>query len=46
MSELHFEWDPDKAKTNLDKHGISFEEAMTVFYDEAAIEFYDDNHSE
>ena len=46
MSELHFEWDPDKAKTNLDKHGISFEEAMTVFYDEAAIEFYDDEHSE
>ena len=46
MSELHFEWDPDKAKTNLDKHGISFEEAMTVFYEEAAIEFYDDEHSE
>jgi uncharacterized DUF497 family protein len=46
MSELHFEWDPEKAKANLDKHGISFEEAMTVFYDEAAIEFYDDKHSE
>jgi uncharacterized DUF497 family protein len=46
MSELHFEWDPDKAQTNLDKHGVTFEEAMTVFYDEAAIEFYDDEHSE
>jgi uncharacterized protein len=46
MSELHFEWAPEKAKANLDKHGISFEEAMTVFYDEAAIEFYDDKHSE
>lgn len=46
MSDLHFEWDPVKAKTNLDKHGVSFEEAMSVFYDEAAIEFYDDEHSE
>jgi len=35
-----------KAKVNLDKHGISFEEAVTVFYDEAAIEFYDDEHSD
>lgn len=46
MSELSFEWDPEKAKANLDKHGVSFEEAMTAFYDEAAIEFYDDEHSE
>lgn len=46
MSGLHFEWDPAKAKANLDKHGVSFEEAMSVFYDEAAIEFYDDEHSE
>jgi len=46
MSELHFDWNPEKAKANLDKHGISFEEAMTAFYDEAAIEFYDDEHSE
>jgi len=46
MSELHFEWDSEKAKANLDKHGVSFEEAMSVFYDEAAIEFYDDEHSE
>ena len=45
MSELHFEWDSEKAKANLDKHGVSFEEAMSVFYDEAAIEFYDDEHS-
>ena len=46
MSELHFEWDSEKAKANLDKHGVSFEEAMSVFYDEVAIEFYDDEHSE
>lgn len=30
----------------MEKHGVTFEEAMTVFYDEAAIEFYDDAHSE
>jgi uncharacterized DUF497 family protein len=46
MNELHFEWDPVKAQINLEKHGVTFEEAMTVFYDEAAIEFYDDAHSE
>ena len=45
MSGLHFEWNPAKAKANLDKHGVSFEEAITVFYDEAAIEFYDDEYS-
>jgi uncharacterized DUF497 family protein len=46
MAELHFDWDPVKARTNLDKHGVSFEEAASVFYDEWAIEFYDDEHSE
>jgi uncharacterized DUF497 family protein len=46
MNKLHFEWDPVKAQINLEKHGVTFEEAMTVFYDEAAIEFYDDAHSE
>ena len=30
---LQFEWDPRKAKVNLAKHGVSFEEAMTVFGD-------------
>ena len=46
MTDLHFEWDPEKAKANLDKHGISFEEAVTVFYDESGVEIYDDEHSE
>jgi uncharacterized DUF497 family protein len=46
MSELRFEWDPFKSKVNRDKHGVSFEEASTVFYDERAVEFYDDDHSE
>ena len=32
----HFQWDPTKAKTNKHKHGISFEEAQSVFYDENA----------
>ena len=32
----HFQWDPVKAKSNKQKHGISFEEAQSVFYDENA----------
>ncbi len=46
MTELRFEWDPAKAKKNLTNHGVSFEEAQTVFYDDFAMEFYDDTHSE
>ena len=46
MIEIRFEWDPAKAEENLRKHGVSFEEAQTVFYDDFAIEFYDDTHSE
>jgi len=46
MKELRFEWDSDKAKTNLAKHGISFEEATSVFYDSWAVEFYDDQNSD
>jgi len=36
MTELHFEWDPRKAAANATKHGVTFEEAKTVFYDENA----------
>jgi len=46
MKQLRFTWEPKKARTNLDKHGVSFEEARSVFYDEYAVEFYDDTHSE
>jgi uncharacterized protein len=46
MKQLRFTWDPAKAETNLHKHGVSFAEAQTVFYDENAVEFYDDEHSE
>ena len=37
MDELRFSWDPRKAKSNLRKHGVSFEEAETVFFDEHAL---------
>lgn len=46
MDSLSFEWDEDKNQTNQRKHGISFEEAETVFYDDNASQFWDDNHSE
>jgi uncharacterized protein len=46
MSELRFVWDPKKNETNRKKHGVSFDEAQTVFFDENAIEFYDPDHSD
>jgi hypothetical protein len=42
---LSFEWDSNKNKSNIKKHGISFEEARSVFLDENAIEYYDIEHS-
>ena len=45
MKELRFEWSINKAKANIRNHGVSFEEAQTVFYDENAVEFYDQAHS-
>lgn len=45
MKNVRFEWDVDKDKVNFKNHGIPFDEAKTVFYDENAIEFYDQNHS-
>jgi len=41
---LEFDWDPAKATANLKKHGISFEEAQTVFHDEFAVQFHDESH--
>jgi uncharacterized DUF497 family protein len=46
MKELRFTWDPGKARANVNKHGVTFEEARSVFCDEHAVEFYDDVHSE
>lgn len=42
---IEFEWDSAKATANIKKHGVSFEEAQSVFYDEFAIQFFDDDHS-
>jgi len=42
---VQFEWDRRKAKSNLKKHGISFQEAATVFGDMLAITFDDPDHS-
>jgi uncharacterized DUF497 family protein len=42
---IRFAWDPAKASANLRQHRVSFEEAQTVFYDEFAVQFVDDDHS-
>jgi hypothetical protein len=42
----NFEWDPIKARDNLDKHGVTFEEAATVFKDPKAISIFDPDHGE
>jgi uncharacterized DUF497 family protein len=42
---VRFEWDPDKAASNLAKHGVSFEEASTVFGDALATTTADPEHS-
>ena len=43
---IYFDWDEKKARGNIEKHGISFEEASTVFDDEQGILFDDPDHSE
>ena len=45
MAELSFEWDPRKAAANTAKHGVTFEEARTVFHDEQALLIDDPDHS-
>ena len=42
---MKFDWNPDKNKSNIRKHGVDFEEAETVFQDEMALELFDDEHS-
>jgi hypothetical protein len=42
---MKFEWDPSKANSNLRKHGVSFEEASTVFANSLALIFEDSAHS-
>ncbi len=42
----NFEWDPTKAKKNLSKHKISFEDAASIFKDKNSISMFDESHSE
>lgn len=42
---MEFEWNPDKAAQNLEKHGVSFQEAATVFNDPLSMTFPDPDHS-
>jgi hypothetical protein len=42
---MEFEWNPDKAELNQEKHGISFEEAAAVFNDSLSVTFPDPDHS-
>ena len=46
MGKMRFSWDEQKNRENQEKHGVSFEEAQTVFFDENALEFFDPDHSE
>jgi uncharacterized DUF497 family protein len=43
---MNFEWDPDKADRNLEKHGVSFAEASTTFGDPLSVTIPDPRHSE
>jgi uncharacterized DUF497 family protein len=43
---MRFDWDPSKAASNLKKHQVSFDEAKTVFFDDFAVQFFDDEHSQ
>lgn len=42
---MKFQWNPDKANSNLKKHGVSFEEAVTIFGDQLAVTIADPDHS-
>ena len=42
---MQFEWDREKEKQNLSKHGVSFDEAVTVFYDPLSATLDDPDHS-
>ena len=45
MKSITFEWDNNKAEENKKKHGISFNEAQSVFFDEDAVQFWDKKHT-
>jgi uncharacterized DUF497 family protein len=43
---IKFDWNAVKASTNIRKHGVSFEEAKSVFFDDFALQFFDQVNSE
>ena len=43
---IKFEWNAAKAAMNIKKHGVSFDEAKSVFFDEFAVQFFDQENSE
>jgi len=45
LGDVQFSWDPDKARSNVERHGVSFEEAATTWLDPLAIERRDEGHS-
>ena len=45
MQKIVFEWNDRKNQTNIKKHGISFKEAQTVFFDDNAVQLWDEEHS-
>jgi uncharacterized DUF497 family protein len=45
LDYVDYEWDHEKGASNLEKHGVSFEEAATVFDDPLYVDFYDPDHS-
>ena len=46
MTNIQFEWDAGKASINQKKHGVRFDEAKSVFYDENAVIIHDPEHSD
>jgi uncharacterized protein len=46
MNKITFQWDKQKNKINQQKHGISFKEAESVFFDDDAIQFWDEEYSQ
>ena len=45
MNDMSFSWDDAKAAVNIKKHRVAFDEAVTVFFDGSALEFFDPDHS-
>jgi uncharacterized DUF497 family protein len=46
VPQYEFEWDPEKARANLEKHGVSFEDAAGIFLDPHASSLFDEDHAD